>query len=259
MKTFVDSTCRTWTISLTVDTLKRVKSLLSVDLTRPDDGDPPLHVRMFDDVCLLADVVFAAVKPQADAAGVTDEVFGQSLGGGAITAAAQAFLEEWTDFFRSRQRTDLVAMIQKYQTLMDRGVRAVEAEVATLDVEAAVDQAVQQAGAKARAALADLEPALPETTAQVPLPETPAVVPTKVEPEPAVETPPPAPAETPAVPEPAEAVDTPAPTPDVTPTATEPDVAVETPAETTPSTPGDSSGSSPESSASIPVPAPSAS
>ena len=214
MQTFVDSTGRTWTISLTVDTLKRVKSLLSVDLTRPDDGDPPLHVRMFDDVCLLADVVFAAIKPQADAAGVTDEVFGQSLGGDAITAAAQAFLEEWTDFFRSRQRTDLVAMIQKYRTLMERGVKAVEAEVATLDVEAAVDQAVQQAGAKARAALADLEPATPETPPAAPV---------------------------------------------VAPAETEPDAAVETPAETTPSTPGDSSGSSPESSASIPAPLPSAS
>jgi hypothetical protein len=245
MKTFVDSTGRTWTISLTVDTLKRVKSLLSVDLTRPDDGDPPLHVRMFDDVCLLADVVVAAVKPQADAAGVTDEVFGQSLGGDAITAAAQAFLEEWTDFFRSRQRTDLVAMIQKYQTLMERGVKAVEAEVATLDVETAVDQAVQQAGAKAREALADLTPAPPETPATVP-----AVAPTETEPLAAVETP----VETPVETEPAAAMETPG----VTPVEVEPAAVVDTPAETPPSTPGDSSSSSPESAPSTPVPLPSA-
>jgi hypothetical protein len=170
MQAFTDSTGRSWTIVLTIDTLKRVKSLVQVDLARPDEGDPPLHVRMFDDVILLADVIFAAVKPQADTAGVTDEAFGQSLGGDAITAAARAFLEEWTDFFRRRERPDLVAMIQKYRTLMERGVKAVETEVATLDVETLAEAAVAKAGAKARSILGGLSSSSPESAPSIPDP-----------------------------------------------------------------------------------------
>jgi hypothetical protein len=170
MQAFTDSTGRTWQIALTIDTLKRVKSLLQVDLARPDDGDPPLHVRLFDDVILLADVIFAAVKPQADAAGVTDEQFGQSLGGDAITAAAKAFLAEWTDFFQRRERPDLAAVIEKYRTLTERGVKAAEAEVATLDVETLAVAAVQKAGAKARSILGDLSSSLPASSASTPAP-----------------------------------------------------------------------------------------
>jgi hypothetical protein len=151
MQAFTDSAGRTWQIALTIDTLKRVKSLLQIDLARPDEGDPPLHVRIFDDVCLLADVVFAAVKPQADAAGVSDEVFGQALGGDAITAAANAFMAEWADFFRLRRRTDMAAVIAKYQTLVEAGVKAAEAELAKTDAEAMVQEAVALAGEKARA------------------------------------------------------------------------------------------------------------
>jgi len=168
MQAFTDSAGRTWTITLTIDTLKRVKALLAVDLARPDEGDPPLHVRLFDDVILLADVIFAAIKPQADTASVTDEQFGQALGGDAITAAARALLEEWTDFFQRRERPDLVAVIQKYRTLMERGVKAVETEVATLDVETLADAAVAKAGEKARSILGGLSGSSPESAASIP-------------------------------------------------------------------------------------------
>ena len=80
MKTFTDSAGRTWTVSLTIDAAKRVKGLLDVNLLELEAGDPPLLTKLGTDVILLCDVIFALVKPQADAAGVSDEQFGAALG-----------------------------------------------------------------------------------------------------------------------------------------------------------------------------------
>ena len=68
MKTFTDSSGRTWTIAVTVDAIKRVEGLIKgVNLANLTSGDPPLLTRLETDVVLLCDVIFALVKPQADA------------------------------------------------------------------------------------------------------------------------------------------------------------------------------------------------
>lgn len=100
MRTFTDSAGRAWNLELTISAAKRIKSLCSVDLTDLQAGEPPLLFRLEKDVVLLMDVIFALVKPQADAQGVSDEQFGQAMNGPAAGAAADAFWQELTDFFR---------------------------------------------------------------------------------------------------------------------------------------------------------------
>ena len=49
---------------------------------------------------VLVDIVYCLCKPDADAAGVSDEEFGRAMAGEAIDAAYEAFLEELVGFFR---------------------------------------------------------------------------------------------------------------------------------------------------------------
>jgi len=138
MRSFTDSTGRTWTVSLTVDAVKRVRALLGIDLLQLESGDPPLLTRLGTDVVLVCDVIYAIVKPQADAAGISDEEFGRSLGGDAILAAQKAFYEELVDFFRQLGRTDLVSAIQVLEKLIAAGIEQVEKKISEIDVSEVV-------------------------------------------------------------------------------------------------------------------------
>jgi len=138
MTSFRDSAGRTWQVSLTIEALKRVKALLQLDLTEPLLGEPPLMTRLATDVVLLCDVLFVLIKPQADAAGVSDEVFGASLGGEAILAAQEAFTQEWLDFFQNLRRTHLATAIQKQRDLVRAMVAAGEQRLAQIQPDQAV-------------------------------------------------------------------------------------------------------------------------
>ena len=139
MKTFTDSAGRTWTVSLTIDAAKRVKGLLNINLLELEAGDPPLLTKLGTDVILLCDVIFALIKPQADAAGVSDEQFGAALGGEVILAAQTAFYEELVDFFRKLGRTDLAKAVDAQRRMIDLAVRRIETRIDRLDLEAAVE------------------------------------------------------------------------------------------------------------------------
>jgi hypothetical protein len=139
MKTFTDTAGRTWTIALTIDAAKRVKSLLDVNLLELEAGDPPLLTRLGTDVILLCDVIFALVKPQADAAGVSDQEFAAALGGDVVLAAQTAFYEELVDFFRKLGRGDLAKAVDAQRRMIDLAVARIETRIDKLDLEAAVE------------------------------------------------------------------------------------------------------------------------
>jgi len=139
MKTFTDSAGRTWTLALTIDAAKRVKSLLDVNLLELEAGEPPLLTRLGTDVILLCDVIFALVKPQADAAGVSDQEFAAALGGDVVLAAQTAFYEELVDFFRKLGRGDLAKAVDAQRRMIDLAVARIETRIDRLDLEAAVE------------------------------------------------------------------------------------------------------------------------
>ena len=143
---FTDSKERAWEIEITVDAVKRIKSLTEVDLLQAIEG--PLLQQLASDPVLLCDVVYAAVKPAADQAGVTDEEFGRAMAGDVIDAATQALLESLVDFFPSPRRGLLEKALQKLRTLeamtVDSAVKALDspalenvlkAELADVDLE----------------------------------------------------------------------------------------------------------------------------
>ena len=139
MKTFTDTAGRTWTLALTIDAAKRVKGLLDVNLLELEAGDPPLLTRLGTDVILLCDVIFALVKPQADAAGVSDQEFAAALGGDVVLAAQTAFYGELVDFFRKLGRGDLAKAVDAQRRMIDLAVARIETRLDKLDLEAAVE------------------------------------------------------------------------------------------------------------------------
>jgi len=116
-----------------------VKSLLDVNLLELEAGAPPLLTRLGTDVILLCDVIFALVKPQADAAGVSDQEFAAALGGDVVLAAQTAFYEELVDFLRKLGRGDLAKAVDAQRRMIDLAVARIETRIDRLDLEAAVE------------------------------------------------------------------------------------------------------------------------
>ena len=110
MKSFTDNTGRTWTLAVNVGTIKRVRALCDVNLANIitiDSGATPkvdLLERLGNDPVLLVDVLYAAVKPEADTKGISDQEFGQAMSGDAVEMATTALLDEVIDFFPETKR-----------------------------------------------------------------------------------------------------------------------------------------------------------
>ena len=106
MKTFTDAAGRSWTVTINVDAVKRVRSLLKINLLDVvgDSGKQGGVLDQLADAVTLVDVLYCLVKPEADAKGVSDVQFGEAMLGDALDNASVALLEELADFFPSRQR-----------------------------------------------------------------------------------------------------------------------------------------------------------
>jgi len=139
MREFKDNADRTWTVAVNVNAVKRVRDLLDVNLldlaSEGQDPKAQLLYRLMADPVLLCDVIYVVCKPEADAAGISDEDFGRSMAGDAIDHATRALLEEIVNFSPSqRDRARLTrimsatwVMLDKAQDLLD--VKASQQEI----------------------------------------------------------------------------------------------------------------------------------
>jgi len=169
MKTFTDNAGRTWTVLMNLDTAKRVKSLLDVNLLEADKGDPTPLQRLATDLMFICDVVYVAIKPQADKLGVTDVQFAEAMGGDAMLAAHNALMEELADFFRKAGRTHLAKAIGLQTRTINLTIQALDRKVEAMTPEALLDQAVKTdpsavATAKADGSSSTSSPASSEST-----------------------------------------------------------------------------------------------
>ena len=120
VKTFIDNAGRTWTVAINVDAIKRVKSLLSVNLLDAVEGK--LIEQFITDPILLCDVLYVLCKPEADARAVSDEDFGRAMAGDAIDAGTTCLLEELVDFFPSGKRRLLAKALSKLRMYQAKAV-----------------------------------------------------------------------------------------------------------------------------------------
>jgi hypothetical protein len=113
LKTFKDNAGRTWTLAVNIAAMKRVKTLLNVNLMDAVEND--LIQKLATDPVLLCDVIYAICKPEADKQNITDEQFGQAMAGDAIEHATVALLEELVDFFPEAKRRVLRKVVEKFK------------------------------------------------------------------------------------------------------------------------------------------------
>jgi len=129
MRAFKDSAGREWEISITIGAVKRVRDLLklngeTVDLLSPFTGTPPLVTRLFLDLCLLVDVIYALCRPRAQELRISDEEFGASIAGEEAKAAYEAFFEELIDFFQKAGRKEAAKMVSGNLELVQAEMKA---------------------------------------------------------------------------------------------------------------------------------------
>ena len=141
MRTFKDNAGRTWTISLTVTAVKRVRDLAKIDLL--DLANGRVFERLVADPVTLCDALYAACKPQADAEGITDEAFGEAMAGDAIEHASKALVEELIQFFpNARERAALSRVVQTMDAAMDRARGVVERRIESGEIDRAIESAM---------------------------------------------------------------------------------------------------------------------
>jgi len=134
-----------WEVSVNVGTIKRVKSLLKLDLMEVFADGGKLLDRLLTDPVLLCDVVFVMCKPQADSLGVSDEAFASAMGGDALAAATQALLEELADFFRGKTGQDVFGQIvKKLRTTQSYAAKLVMDRLEAPETDARMQAAVNR-------------------------------------------------------------------------------------------------------------------
>ncbi len=144
MKNFTDNAWRTWTVEMNVDAVKRVKSLLDVNLLEVVDGR--LIERLAGDPVLLCDVIYAVCKPEADSKNVGDADFGKAMAGDAIEHATTALLEELADFFPQGRRAVLRKALAKLKAWEGKALDAAEAKLESPELEAQFESALRNIG-----------------------------------------------------------------------------------------------------------------
>ena len=145
MKTFKDNAGRDWTVSVTTAAIKRLRGVLEIDLMHVVEGD--LLKKLYADPVLLVDVIYVLCKPQADAAEITDEQFGEAMAGDAIELATTALIDEIIGFFPNRRDRDRARKVmEKFRVASDRVQDALDLRADSPAIDREIDQLVASAG-----------------------------------------------------------------------------------------------------------------
>ena len=147
MHSFVDNSRRTWEVAINIAAVKRIRGLLGIDLySLVDDGFKSLS-KLVSDPVTLADVLYCLCRDQAEKQSISDEDFGRSLAGDAITQAADAFVEELIDFFPdARARASLRKAIEAGKTVRDKVLSHAEKILDSIDPETEAKKWINSSG-----------------------------------------------------------------------------------------------------------------
>ena len=149
MRTFKDNAGRTWSVTLNVLQMKRIRAHLGIDLVNVITLDAGGKVkvdlvdRIANDPCLLVDILWVCVEDEAKAAGVTDEEFGRALAGDAIDEATKALLDELVDFFPGAKRLFLKKAVELARKYTGDMTAALEKALSDPELERRVEESMR--------------------------------------------------------------------------------------------------------------------
>lgn len=150
MKCFKDNQNRNWTIVVNVAAVKRVRSLLDInllDVVKLDEKNRPnvdLLEQLASDPVLLCDVIYCICKPEADTQNISDEDFGMAMGGDAIEHATTALLEELVDFFPEAKRLVLRKLMNAGEKVKHQMEKALKLELDNPQLDKELEKQVTQ-------------------------------------------------------------------------------------------------------------------
>ena len=167
MKTFTDNANRTWTVTVNVDAIKRVKGTLGVNLLEAIEGK--LLDRLATDPVLLCDILYVLCKAQADAAERQRRGLRPLMAGDVIEQATTAFLEELAGFFPKGRRDLLTKALGKLAKLEAIALTAASDRLDSDALEAELQQELIATGvALAETAASASVTSLPESSESTP-------------------------------------------------------------------------------------------
>jgi hypothetical protein len=143
MKTFKDNAGRTWTIAVNIAAVKRVKSLLDIDLIEGVVKEGVID-ELATNPILLCDVIYAICKPEADKQNITDEQFGQAMAGDAIELATEALLEELVDFFPEAKRRVLRKAMGRFKKMEMKALEVADKYLEDPEFEKEMDMEIER-------------------------------------------------------------------------------------------------------------------
>ena len=152
MHKFRDGQGREWCVSLNIAQARKVKEQL--------DGlnllDAEQLQRLAEDPYTAANVLYVLCERQCQAAGVTDEQFGEALAGDSFEEAVAALLQELVDFFPSRQRGPLKKVLACLEDIKGKAAALAEQKLDGPTVATAMQTILTQAEAQIDKQLAEL-------------------------------------------------------------------------------------------------------
>jgi hypothetical protein len=122
MNLFTTPDGRSWTLSLNVGVIERVKAGAGINLANPiapdtrlpaDARQPDLLNLLWYDLARFGDVLRHMLKRQLATNGISADDFVEQLDAATVAAAFEAFRETWADFFRNRKEPEMETLIRK--------------------------------------------------------------------------------------------------------------------------------------------------
>lgn len=141
MRTFVDNSGRTWTISVNVGSVKRMRDLAKVDLM----GET-LAVcigKLSDDPLVLTEALWSILLPQAEKLGISQEEFAEAIGGEVIANATDALMDEIVDFFPGPKRKIMRRILDRTRDAEKQMMDRMEQMVDSPEVQKKIDETIE--------------------------------------------------------------------------------------------------------------------
>jgi len=130
---WIDSLGRVWSTAISLNTIKRVRELVNVNLLEVFDGQ--LLNRLSGDPELLVNTLYAVCKPQADERGMSDEAFGELLVGDASEEATTALVQGLISFFPKDRREVLRRIWTKTGKLTAESMALITAKLDSANID----------------------------------------------------------------------------------------------------------------------------
>ena len=138
MKIITDTHARPWTVNINVATIKRVRSLLNIDMLEPES-----FLILTQDVISLCDILYVVCKEEADQRSLSEEQFLASFGGPMLNEAFDVLMEAYTDFFPDQAlRKRLQILAEKTKVAREKTLALVEKQTPLLMQQ--IDQDIEK-------------------------------------------------------------------------------------------------------------------